>query len=163
MPLGIKINMKIKIFDNFLNNEDFKDLCCLKLEKIKKNEIKVYGNRIDKFGDIKNSIIPINLLKKIHSAIEVEWIYQSASNKGIEPANTIAENNTKLSGEQVASLLDLGRTGHVSALQKKLCELELENPESAEFIALLRNELDNFDLTNFLQLLSNNEVENDSR
>ena len=64
---------------------------------------------------------------------------------------------------QVASLLDLGRTGHVSALQKKLCELELENPESAEFIALLRNELDNFDLTNFLQLLSNNEVENDSR
>lgn len=104
-----------------------------------------------------------DLLKKIHSAIEVEWIYQSASNKGIEPANTIAENNTKLSGEQVASLLDLGRTGHVSALQKKLCELELENPESAEFIALLRNELDNFDLTNFLQLLSNNEVENDSR
>ena len=66
MPFNIKINMKIKIFDNFLNNEDFKDLCCLKLEKIKKNEIKVYGNRIDKFGDIKDSIIPINLLKKIH-------------------------------------------------------------------------------------------------
>ena len=37
--------MKYKIIDNFLNNDDFNQLCSLKLEKISSEKIRVYNNR----------------------------------------------------------------------------------------------------------------------
>ena len=40
--------MKLKIVENFLENEDINELKSLKLKKIKDNEIKVYHNRIYK-------------------------------------------------------------------------------------------------------------------
>jgi len=43
--------MKIKIIDNFLNDEDFNELCLIKLKKIKENEILVYHNQINKKND----------------------------------------------------------------------------------------------------------------
>jgi hypothetical protein len=59
--------MNIKIIDEFLSKEDFKELCNLNLKKINKNEIKVYHNKI-----MKNGVIQIveciydDLLKKLH-------------------------------------------------------------------------------------------------
>jgi len=44
--------MEIKIIDNFLDENDLKKLCSLKLNKTGKEEIKVYHNEIDKDNKI---------------------------------------------------------------------------------------------------------------
>ena len=44
--------MNIKIIDNFLNKEDFFELCSLNLKKVKSNEILVYHNNIYKNGKL---------------------------------------------------------------------------------------------------------------
>ena len=58
--------MNYKIIDNFLSNEDFNELCSLKLDKISSNKIRVYNNRIYKDGKIDNSCINENFIKKLH-------------------------------------------------------------------------------------------------
>lgn len=58
--------MKYKIIDNFLNNDDFNQLCSLKLEKISSKKIRVYNNRIFKNGSIDNSCLGEELIKKMH-------------------------------------------------------------------------------------------------
>ena len=58
--------MKYKIIDNFLNNDDFNQLCSLKLEKISSEKIRVYNNRIYKNGNIENTCIGEDLIKKMH-------------------------------------------------------------------------------------------------
>tara|TARA_E500000178_G_C16979605_1_gene735094 strand:+ start:244 stop:897 length:654 start_codon:yes stop_codon:yes gene_type:complete len=59
------LNYKLKIVDNFLNQEDFKDLCELDISKEVKNEFNVYHNEINDNGIIK-SVIDKSLLKRIH-------------------------------------------------------------------------------------------------
>ena len=44
--------MNIKIINNFLNEEDYKELTSLNLEEIKENEIKVYHNKINSKDEI---------------------------------------------------------------------------------------------------------------
>ena len=41
---------KFEIVDNFLNNEDFSELCSVKLKNIKNTEIAIYHNIIYKNG-----------------------------------------------------------------------------------------------------------------
>ena len=60
-----ELNYKIKIIDNFLNQEDYKDLCNLKLDKDFNGDFKVYHNEINNNGIIK-STIDEKLLKRIH-------------------------------------------------------------------------------------------------
>ena len=57
--------MNIKIIDNFLNKEDFFELCSLNLKKVKSNEILVYHNNIYKNGKLKTDCINENFLKKL--------------------------------------------------------------------------------------------------
>ena len=45
--------MNLRIIDNFLNDEDFNELCSLKLKQIKKNEIILYHNQIRKNQEVK--------------------------------------------------------------------------------------------------------------
>ena len=104
-----------------------------------------------------------DLLKKINSALKIEWTYQTGTHTQKKMGNIIVEYKTKLSSEKITDLLDLGRTGHIYALQEKLSKFETDTPECAEFISLLRKELDSFNLTKFINLLSNNKVENDSK
>ena len=52
--------MNIKIIDNFLNKEDFQELCALKLKKISDNEIAVYHNSIDKNNNYFKKVILLN-------------------------------------------------------------------------------------------------------
>jgi len=49
------IATKIKILDNFLEENDLFELSNIKLEAIKDNEIKIFHNKIDKNGTILNS------------------------------------------------------------------------------------------------------------
>ena len=44
------LNYEIKIIDNFLNKDDFNDLCNINIEKDIKKGFKVYHNEIDESG-----------------------------------------------------------------------------------------------------------------
>ena len=50
------LNYKVKIIDNFLSNEDYKDLCNLNLGKNFDNEFQIYHNMINNDGIIKCTI-----------------------------------------------------------------------------------------------------------
>jgi len=60
-----ELNYKIKIIDNFLNQEDYLDLCNLNLGNDLNSDFKVLHNEINNEGIIKCSIQE-NLLKRIH-------------------------------------------------------------------------------------------------
>ena len=60
-----ELNYKIKVIDNFLNLEDYRDLCNLNLDKNFNGDFKVYHNEINNNGIIK-STIDEKLLKRIH-------------------------------------------------------------------------------------------------
>ena len=47
------MNLKIKVIDNFLNEEDFNELCLLKLGQVKEDELYVYHNEINKKEEVK--------------------------------------------------------------------------------------------------------------
>ena len=49
--------VNIKIIDNFLNKDDFNELCSLNIKNVKSNCVDVYNNFIDKNGSIKGSLI----------------------------------------------------------------------------------------------------------
>lgn len=57
--------MKIEILDNFLTKKDFAYLKNIKLNKIKDDEVRVYSNKIDKLGQISNSCIGPDLIKRL--------------------------------------------------------------------------------------------------
>ena len=59
------LNYKIKIVDDFLNNNDFEELCNLDIDKEIEKGFKVYHNEIDSRG-IRTSSIDESLLTRIH-------------------------------------------------------------------------------------------------
>ncbi len=61
-----KLNYKIKVVDNFLNKEDFIDLCNLHLDMNFNDEFKVYHNEINN-EKIINSSIDEKILRRIHN------------------------------------------------------------------------------------------------
>ena len=68
--------INIKIIDNFLNYDDFNELCNLNIKQIKDTSIDVYNNYIDKNGYVKASVIKDatiqRLFKNYHSkAIDI--------------------------------------------------------------------------------------------
>ena len=60
-----KLNYKVKIIDNFLEENDYKSLCSLNIEKNIKTGVKIYHNKIDE-KKILVSCIDNDLLHKIH-------------------------------------------------------------------------------------------------
>jgi hypothetical protein len=60
-----KINYQIEIVDDFLNKDDFNELCNLNLSKEFKEDFKVYHNKINDEGIIESTINQ-DLLKRIH-------------------------------------------------------------------------------------------------
>ena len=81
-----KINYKIKIIDNFLNEEDFLSLCQLKIDQNTKNKFQIYHNEIDNHRIIK-SVIDKNLLFRLH---------QNYHSKAIDILNEINPEKVKL-------------------------------------------------------------------
>ena len=61
-----KLNYKIKVVDNFLNEKDFIDLCNLHLDMNFNDEFKVYHNEINN-EKIINSSIDEKILRRIHN------------------------------------------------------------------------------------------------
>ena len=59
--------MKVDLIDNFLQSEDFIALNNLSLEKVNKNEIKVYHNSIVKDKVIVSECIPEKILKELNN------------------------------------------------------------------------------------------------
>ena len=59
------LNYKLKIVDNFLDDDDYHELCNLNIEKNIEENFSVYHNEINDRGIIK-SVINNDLLKKIH-------------------------------------------------------------------------------------------------
>jgi len=57
------IGINIKVIDNFLDKKDLDYLNSISLPLINDNEIKVFHNKIDQNKNIKNSCIPIPILK----------------------------------------------------------------------------------------------------
>ena len=60
-----KLKYEIKILDDFLLKDDFKELCNLEIDKNIKRDFTVYHNEINNKEIIK-SVIDKNLLKRIH-------------------------------------------------------------------------------------------------
>ncbi len=60
-----KLNYKVKVLDNFLSEEDFEELCNLKIDQSTKKEFNILHNEINDKGIIKSSIDE-NLLKRLH-------------------------------------------------------------------------------------------------
>ena len=58
-------SLNMKIIDNFLNKEDFDQLCQLKLDNVKDNP-RVYHNKINKNNEIENACIDGNLIGRLH-------------------------------------------------------------------------------------------------
>jgi|TARA_B110000444_G_C18592861_1_gene479232 hypothetical protein len=58
--------MNIKIIDNFLNKEDFQELCALKLKKISDNEIAVYHNSIDKNNKVDSECLGHDVVRRLY-------------------------------------------------------------------------------------------------
>ena len=58
--------MNLKILDNFLEKKDLDDISSIQLEKINKNEIRVYHNSIDKNNNTKGDCINSEILKRLH-------------------------------------------------------------------------------------------------
>lgn len=57
--------VNIKIIDNFLNKDDFNELCSLNIKNVKSNCVDVYNNSIDKNGSIKGSLIKESTIKRL--------------------------------------------------------------------------------------------------
>jgi len=73
-----------KIIDNFLDRDDFKTLCEIKLKKIKLNELAVYHNSIHTNGKIISENIDEKLIKKLHNNYHekaIELLRKFAPNK----------------------------------------------------------------------------------
>ena len=60
-----KINYQIEVVDDFLNKDDFNELCNLNLDKEFNEDFKVYHNKINHEGIIESTINE-DLLKRIH-------------------------------------------------------------------------------------------------
>ena len=57
---------KIDIIDNFLTEQDFRELLFIKLKDVSNNEKKVYHNRIFKNGIVESSCIEEKVIKRLH-------------------------------------------------------------------------------------------------
>jgi len=58
-------SLNMEIIDDFLNKEDFDQLCLLKLDDVK-DGIKVYHNKINKNNKIEDTCIDSNLIERLH-------------------------------------------------------------------------------------------------
>ena len=56
-----------EVIDNFMNKNDFNELCSLNLKDVKEKEKKVYHNRVFKNGSIEFSCIKKDTLLRLHN------------------------------------------------------------------------------------------------
>jgi len=89
------------------------------------------------------------LLKKIHSLVDIEWIYETEA-AAPAPASTVSGCPP---GRDIDELIWLGQIGHVTRILEKLDEIERGSPECREFIARMRVMVSTFDFTRYTSAL----------
>lgn len=66
--------MRIEVIDNFLFEEDFNYLKNIKLDKIEDDQIKIYSNKIDKMGNILNTCLNYEIIKRLQKNYHLKLI-----------------------------------------------------------------------------------------
>ena len=93
------------------------------------------------------------LLKKIHSLVNIEWLYET---EVPSPGVTVAPppgNSTLPVDCDIDELINLGEIGHVSRILKRLTEIESGSPECREFVARMRAMVNAFDFKRYASAL----------
>ena len=57
--------MNLKVIDNFLNEEDFNELCLLKLRQVKEDELSIYHNEINEKEEVKAECIGEKTVRRL--------------------------------------------------------------------------------------------------
>jgi CheY-like chemotaxis protein/nitrogen-specific signal transduction histidine kinase len=91
------------------------------------------------------------LLEMVHQLLKIEWRYDTDQTV---VAHWNPDDGRHPSGEQVAELIDLGRVGHIRAIQIKLQEIEASHPEHVDFVSRMRFLIDRFDLDRYMATLT---------
>jgi hypothetical protein len=91
------------------------------------------------------------LLEQIARLLRIEWLH--------EPVHTNEPDWRPDAGlhpprRQVEELIDLGRIGHIRAIQAKLDQIGLEQPEHRAFVSWMHALVDRFDLDQYMATLS---------
>jgi len=89
------------------------------------------------------------LLKKIHSLVDIEWLYETegASRDAIPTGTSTAF--APPAGGDVDELIRLGQIGHVTRILEKLSEIENASPECREFVIRMRLMVSAFDFKRY--------------
>jgi signal transduction histidine kinase/CheY-like chemotaxis protein len=91
------------------------------------------------------------LLKKIHALTDIEWIYDTEVPSS--PPLGVADVHAIPGGGDLDELERLGEIGHVTAILKKLTEIENASPNCRDFVAQMRAPVNAFDFKRFVSLL----------
>jgi signal transduction histidine kinase/DNA-binding NarL/FixJ family response regulator len=99
------------------------------------------------------------LIECVGRLLQLQWIYEAPPIVVAQEPATAAELATPQGLNQVSvrrhldDLYQLGRIGHVRAVESKLRELEADDPASGSLAANLRQLIANFDLRQYMKLL----------
>ena len=93
------------------------------------------------------------LLKKIHSLVDIEWLYETegAPREAISTGTSTA--STPPDGRDVDELIRLGQIGHITRILEKLSEIENASPECREFVIRMRSMVNAFDFKRYASAL----------
>ena len=93
------------------------------------------------------------LLKKIHSLVDIEWLYTNEAPAPDAPP-TAPQMTAKLpAGCDIDELIQLGEIGHVTRILERLSEIESDAPECREFIGRMRSIVNAFDFRRYVAAL----------
>jgi CheY-like chemotaxis protein/anti-sigma regulatory factor (Ser/Thr protein kinase) len=88
------------------------------------------------------------LLQKIHTLLDIEWIYEPEAVALAALADCPAP-----PGGDIDELISLGEIGHVRRILERLSEIESGSPEYGAFVARMRTIVDSFDLKRYTAAL----------
>jgi signal transduction histidine kinase/CheY-like chemotaxis protein len=104
-------------------------------------------------GFVMKPIDLAQLLERMGSLLDLQWIERAARAPGLDPPAASARSPSDRSRHHLDDLYRLGRIGHVRGIEAKLRELELEDPANEAVAAQLRTLVANFDLKRYMSVL----------
>jgi signal transduction histidine kinase/CheY-like chemotaxis protein len=92
------------------------------------------------------------LLKKIHTLLDIEWTYEADAAAELSPAET-PTTSTLPCGNDIEELVRLGEIGHFHGIIEKLSQIENGRPECRDFVERMRSVVNAIDLKRYVALL----------
>ncbi len=93
------------------------------------------------------------LLKKIHSLVNIEWLYETEAPSSGVPAAQLPGISTLPVDCDIDELINLGEIGHITRILERLTEIESGSPECREFVARMRVMVNAFDFKRYASAL----------